>query len=191
VKDDNMYDMKNNTEYKKIKSKLIFCIILVIFSIYFSCILFYKNSNKVSLRDKEFTTVIGTIKSFRNNPRDFEIEIIEDNIVYRIVTVYKSGFEKDSFEENVKIGDKIEIICSDYMGKTIFENNKVTQTSVYSVKVNGKYYLTLETSFRINEKDSGNDLSRFIVLAFSIYAIGCCVYFAYKLYKVKALIKIE
>ncbi len=186
-----MYDTKNNTEYKKIKSRLIFCIILVIFSISLSCILFYKNSNKVSLKDKEFQTVIGTIESFRNNPRDYEIEIKEDNIVYRIVTIYKSGFDKDSFEKNVKKGDKIELICSDYMGSTIFENNKVTQASVYSVKVNGKYYLTLETSFRINEKNTGKDLSRFIVLAFSIYAIGCCAYFTYKLSKVKSLIKIE
>lgn len=175
----------NQTGYNKLKIQLFTFLVFAFVSLLFGGYYLYIEINEVPLQDQEFTAVNGTIESYAKHPRYYEIVVTEDSLEYSIATIYQQGFDEDLFENNVRIGDNVELICSDYMGSTIFNNSTITQATIYSVKVDDTYYLTYEESLEIYASNSGIDAGVFIILAFSLYPIGGSIYSSIKLRKLK------
>lgn len=169
-------------EPKNPKTLFVIFITMTVVSLIVGGIMLYNDLRVVDLDKRETTFVTGTIESFQNNSKEYEIHIEEDDLTYNIHNVYRDGFAMLLFEQEVVVGDNIELIVSDYRGSSTFQSEPITAVSIYALDSNSTEYMTFQDSVDIYYENKGS-AGPYIVFIFSAYAIGGSIYSFLKMKK--------
>jgi len=159
---------------------------MTVVSLIFGGVMLYDDLTVVDLDKRETTLVTGTILSFQNNNREYEIHIEEDDLTYNIHNIYRGGFDLELFEQEVAVGDTIELLVGNYWGSSTFQSEPITSASIYALDSNGTEYMTFQDSINIYYDNKGS-AGPYIVFIFSAYAIGGSIYSFIKMKKTTSI----